>query len=250
MSISIKNLFILILLLPAFHGTAQEDARINAWLAEADGFISENKLDDALAKTQDAIGIAPSNLPAIQKRINIYFLMNNEKESVRYVDEAIREYPDVAEFHYLRGVINNERGKYIRALDDFNQAINLQSSGNLYRYYLGRGVSHMNIMEYDQALADFTSSIEQNDTVASAYHSRAMVNYEIKDYPAAVEDFLKALTYSEGNSALYFNLGMSYYRLNEKEKACPYFHKSCTMGNTNACRMTLMECAKAIPVIP
>jgi tetratricopeptide (TPR) repeat protein len=77
-----------------------------------------------------------------------------------------------------------------------------------------------------------------------------MVNYELKDYSEAVEDFLKALTYSEGNSALYFNLGMSYYRLNEKGKACPHFHKSCTMGNTNACRMTLMECAKAIPVIP
>ena len=250
MNISIKQLFILFLLLPAFHGIAQEDARISALLAEADGFINENKLNDALVKIQDAIEITPSNLPALQKRINIYFLMNNEKESVRYVDEAIRKYPDVAEFHYLRGVINNERGKYIRALDDFNQAINLQSSGNLFRYYLGRGVSHMNLMEYDQALADFTSSIEQNDTVASAYHSRAMVNYEMKDYSAAVEDFLKALTYSEGNSALYFNLGMSYYRLNEKEKACPYFHKSCTMGNTNACRMTLMECAKAIPVIP
>ncbi|MBN1788932.1 MAG: tetratricopeptide repeat protein [Bacteroidales bacterium] len=250
MNISIKKLFILFLLLPAIHGIAQEDARINTLLAEADGFINENKLNDALVKVQDVIEMAPSNIPALQKRINIYFLMNNEKESVRYVDEAIRKYPEVGEFHYLRGIINNERGKYIRALDDFNQAINLHSSGNLFRYYLGRGVSHMNLLEYDQALADFTASIEQNDTVASAYHSRAMLNYEMKDYSAAVEDFLKALTYSEGNSALYFNLGMSYYRLNEKEKACPYFHKSCTMGNTNACRMTLMECAKAIPVIP
>jgi len=48
---------------------------------------------------------------------------------------------------------------------------------------------------------------------------------------------------------LYFNLGMSYYRLKEREKACPYFHKACTMGNTNACRMALMECAKAIPTV-
>jgi tetratricopeptide (TPR) repeat protein len=248
---SLRKLFVFgMLLLTAFHGMTQEDPRINAMLAEADGLITENKLAEALGKTQNAIELAPSNLQALQKRINIYFLMNDEKESIRYVDEAIKQYPDVTEFHYLRGIINNARGKYIRALDDFDQAIGLHPISNLYKYYLGRGVSHMNLLEYDLALADFTSSIEQNDTVAGAYHSRAMVNYEIKDYSAAIDDFLKALKHSEGNSALYFNLGMSYYRLSEKEKACPYFHKSCTLGNTNACRMTLMECAKAIPVIP
>ena len=246
-----KTLFALVIfLLPAFPGIAQEDARINTLLAEADSLIAGNKLTEAMTKTQKAIKLAPSSLEALQKRINIFFLMNNEKESVRYVDESIRKYPDIAEFHYLRGIINNAKGKYIRALDDFDQAIKLQPAGILYRCYLGRGVSHLNLLEYDQALADFTTSIEQNDTVASAYHSRAMVNYELHDYSAAVDDFLKALDHSEANSALYFNLGMSYYRLNEKAKACPYFHKACTLGNTNACRMTLMECAKAIPVIP
>lgn len=237
-------------LLPVCSLMAQDNAGIDALLAEADGFIAQKKLTEALSITQNAIDIAPSSVPALQKRINILFLMNNEKESVRYADEAIRSFPEVAEFYYLRGIINNSRGKYIKAVDDFNQAIDLRPADNLYRYYLGRGVSHFNLMEYDQALTDFTTSIEQNDTVASAYHSRALVNYEIRDYAAAVKDFLKALDHSEGNSALFFNLGMSYYRLSEKEKACPYFHKSCTLGNTNACRMTLMECAKAIPVVP
>ena len=56
-------------------------------------------------------------------------------------------------FYYLRGVINNSREKYARALDDFNQAIELKPSPNLYKFYLGRGVSHLNLMEYDQALS-------------------------------------------------------------------------------------------------
>jgi tetratricopeptide (TPR) repeat protein len=246
-----KRFFVLILLLlGVIKASSQEDASVNALLVETDMLISKNNLTEALSKVQQAVERAPDNQLLLQKRINIYYLLNDEKESVRYADEAIRKYPDVGEFYYLRGVINNSREKYIRALDDFNQAINLPATDNMYRYYLGRGVSHMNLMEYDQALADFTTSIEQNDTVASAYHSRAMVNYEIHDYAAAAVDFLKALELSEGNAALYFNLGMSYYRLSEKDKACPYFHKSCTLGNTNACRMTLMECAKSIPVIP
>jgi len=42
---------------------------------------------------------------------------------------------------------------------------------------------------------------------------------------------------------------MAYYRLEEMDKACPNLNKACSMGNVNACRMSLMECAKAIPTI-
>jgi len=219
-------------------------------LSEADELIIGNKLAEAMLKTEEALEISSQNLPALQKKINIYFLMNNIKDAMSSAEMAISSYPEVPEFYYLRGLINNARGKYIKAMDDFNYAINLQPEGNLYKYYLGRGVSHLNLLEYEQALNDFSTSIEQNDTIASTYHSRAMTNYELHDYAAAINDFLKALDYSEGNAVLYFNLGMSYYRLNEKDKACPYFHKACTMGNTNACRMALMECAKSIPSVP
>ena len=229
---------------------AQDEARISTLLGEADALIASNNLQGAMEKTTQALAISPDNTNALQKQINIYFLLEDEKESLSLADKAIRLHPEVPDFYYLRGIINNAREKYVRALDDFNNAINLQTSGNQYRYYLGRGVAHLNLLEYEQALADFTTSIELNDTVASAYHSRAMANYEMKDYAGAVSDFLKTLDYSEGNAALYFNLGMSYFRMEEKDKACPYFHKSCTLGNTNACRMALMECAKFIPAVP
>jgi tetratricopeptide (TPR) repeat protein len=249
-SMRFAGLLLLLLLVPVKISVAQDDARIKALLAEADALITSNNLRGALEKTGAVLAMSPDNIMALQKQINIYFLLDDDKESMRLADRAISLYPETPDFYYLRGIIHNAKEKYIRALDDFNNAINRETSGNQYRYYLGRGVAHLNLLEYDQAQADFTTSIELNDTVASAYHSRAMVNYELKDYAAAVNDFIKTLNYSEGNSALYFNLGMSYFRLEEKDKACPYFHKSCTMGNTNACRMAMMECAKFIPSIP
>jgi tetratricopeptide (TPR) repeat protein len=215
---------------------AQDEARISTLLGEADALIASNNLQGAMEKTTQALAISPDNTNALQKQINIYFLLEDEKESLSLADKAIRLHPEVPDFYYLRGIINNRKNE---ALDDFNNAINLQTSGNQYRYYLGRGVAHLNLLEYEQALADFTTSIELNDTVASAYHSRAMANYEMKDYAGAVSDFLKTLDYSEGNAALYFNLGMSYFRMEEKDKACP-FHKS-VPGYTNACRMALID---------
>jgi tetratricopeptide (TPR) repeat protein len=229
---------------------AQDNAKVQTLLAEADACISKNELTGALGKTREALQISPESIPVLQKQINILFLMKDDKEAMKETEAAISRYPDEPDFYYMKGVIYNYRAKYERALGNFDRAIELKSSPNLYKFYLGRGVSHLNLMEYDLAISDFSSTIEMNDTVAGAYHGRAMVNYELHDYSAAVSDFLKTLDFSKGNSALYFNLGMSYYRLDEKSNACPYFHKACTLGNTNACRMALMECAKAIPTLP
>jgi tetratricopeptide (TPR) repeat protein len=242
-------LFVLITLWPAVMH-AQDNSKVQSLLTEADACISKNELTEALGKTREALQISPENIPVLQKQISILFLMKDDKEAMKETEDAISKYPEEPDFYYLRGVIYNSREKYERALDNFDHAIGLKSSPNLYKFYLGRGISHLNMMEYELAMSDFTSTIEMNDTVAGAYHGRAMVNYELHDYSSAVSDFLKTLDYSNGNSALYFNLGMSYYRLDEKSNACPYFHKACTLGNTNACRMALMECAKAIPTLP
>ncbi len=244
------SLLAIILLFPLPSAVAQNQPGADALLAEADVLIASAHLPEALAKTREAMNMTQDYHPAIQKEINILFLMNDEKESVKAVENAIDRYPDIAEYSYLRGIINNGRGKFLKALDDFSRAIDMKSAGILYKCYLGRGVSYYNLLEYDEALDDLNASIQQNDTVASAYYSRAMVYYEIKDYAAAVNDFQKSLQFSEGNAALYFNLGMAFYRLKEMDKACPNFNKSCSMGNINACRMSLMECAKAIPKAP
>lgn len=229
---------------------SQESEILNKLVTEADVLLSANKHTEALAKTKEALKIKSDFHPALQKQINILFLMNDEKESVRVVDNAIELYPGNPGYHYLRGLINNGRERYSKALDDFTQAIDLNPGQDmLYRCYLGRGVSYMNLLEYENALSDLNASIGENDTVAGAYYSRGMVNYELREYESAVADFQKILEFSEGNAALYFNLGMAYFRMND-DKACQNLNKACTMGNTNACRMSLMECAKAIPAVP
>ncbi len=244
------SLFVFLILFTGSSVVAQGQPKADALLAEADALIASAKLPEALAKTREALNLTQNYHPALQKEINILFLMNDEKESVNAVEEAIDKYPDVPAYYYLRGIINNSRGKFSKALNDFSDAIEMKPADILYKCYLGRGVSYYYLLEYDEALEDLTASIQENDTVASAYYSRAMVYYETKDYAAAVNDFQKSLEFSEGNDALYFNLGMAYYRLKEMDKACPNFNKSCSMGNINACRMSLMECAKAIPKVP
>jgi tetratricopeptide (TPR) repeat protein len=230
-------------------GIPQTSVRITRLLTEADSLISCNLLQEALAKTEEALSISESNKEAQKHRINIYYLMQNDKEALRYADDAIKKYPHDPDFLYLRGIINNSSGRYGKALDDFTAVLESGKNNEPYKVYLNRGISYQYLQEYESAMTDFTKAIELNDTSASVYQGRAMLYYEMKDYSAAVNDFNKVLELGQENAAILFNLGMSYFRLEQKDKACPLLQKSCTLGNKNACRMSLMECVKAIPEV-
>jgi tetratricopeptide (TPR) repeat protein len=230
-------------------GIPQTSARISLLLAEADSLITGNRLQEALTKTEEALSVSGSNKTAQQYRINIYYLMQNDKEALRYADDAVKKYPQDPDFLYLRGIINNSAGRYGKALDDFTIALESAKREELYKIYLNRGVANHYLMDYESAMSDFSRAIELNDTAASVYQGRAMLHYEMKDYTAAVDDFNKVLELGQENAAILFNLGMSYFRLEQKEKACPLLQKSCSLGNKNACRMSLMECVKAIPEV-
>jgi len=250
--VSIKKILLFIsfaFLFILFRAGAQQDPRIEILLGEADVLIGEKQLDAALEKVGEALRIDVLNTEAVIRQINIYYLLNDDKEAMRLADLAIEADPSEPGFYYLRGIINNMREKYAKAIDDFDESARNAPQDISYKIYLGRGISYMNLLEYDDAMADLTKSISLNDTNASAYHTRAMLNYELKEYQAAINDFIKALDYSEGTSVLYYNLGMSYFRLEQQTEACPYFQKSCSMGNNNACKMILMECAREIPDI-
>jgi len=81
--------------------------------------------------------------------------MQNNKEALRYADEAVKREPQDPDFLYLRGIINNSIGKYGKALDDFTDALESARNEELYKLYLNRGVAYFNVLEYESAMSDF-----------------------------------------------------------------------------------------------
>ncbi len=238
---------ILIIFFVNLEALTQDNPRINILLQEADAELEKSNFSEALRKVENALVLSPGNVMALEKRVNIYYQMNEIKEASKCVNEAIIEFPAESELYYLRGLINISRKKYYKAINDFNKIFELEQPVDFYKVYLNRAVANTNLQEYELAIEDLTKSIELNSTNASAYHSRGMVYYELKDYNLAVNDFKQAINLSHDNPVTFFNLGMSYYRLEDKESACPYFHKACSLGDKNACRMAFMECAKNLP---
>lgn len=221
---------------------AQSNPAVSSALNNADEDINRSDYNAALSKIDSVLRISPDNIEALKKRIDVYLLQEDFKGAGDYIDAAIKAHPDVMDFYFYRGVMNMHKGKYEKAIDDFDKVLSSDKFADMYKVYLNRGVARENLLRYELAMEDFNRAIELNSTDGNVYHSRAMLNYEQKDYEEAVKDFQKSLELSGDNPITLYNLGMTYYRLNDLSNACLYFHRACSMKNKNACRMVMMNC--------
>jgi tetratricopeptide (TPR) repeat protein len=202
----------------------------------------------ALVTLEDLLVKDPANLDAQELKINILVQQEREKEALRDVEEYIRMYPGKAEFLYLRAVLNMQKEKYARAIEDFNTALQLDMKPELTtKIYLNRGTAHFRNQDFDQAENDFNEVIALDPKNAAAYHGRGMVKYELNQYEEAITEFQKALKIEKDNPITHYNIAMSYFRMKETEKACYHFNESCVLGHRNACRLLMMECDIKLP---
>jgi tetratricopeptide (TPR) repeat protein len=213
----------------------------------ADQYVSSGNYNEALVIYKDILFSNPEYLDVQEKKLNTLMLADRQKEASKDIDDLIRMYPQNAGYYYLRAIIGLKNEKYVKAVEDFDKAIQLDMPKNyLYKVYLNRGMSHFYLQDFDLAESDFKSVIELDPQIAAAYHGLGMVKYEQKEYEEAVTEFQKSLKYDEKNSITHFNMAMSYFRLEEKDNACYHFNRACALGNRNACRLLMMECAQEI----
>jgi tetratricopeptide (TPR) repeat protein len=211
--------------------------------------LAQQKYSDALPEFNKALEVNPKNSEAFRGMVFCIYYAGKEKEAFEMVDAAITKDPQSSINYYIKGVLNNNKGKYSRAIENFDKALSLTAGINEFNIYLNRGVSYLEMEETDAALKDISKAIDLGPNNASAYHSRGRIYYATKQYSEAVKDFSRSVEINPNNDAAYYNLGMTYFRLEDTKNACENFHKSCSLGNKNACKMIIMNCTGSTPQV-
>jgi len=267
--------FFIVIILSVQYVMAQTNEEVLSLMIESKVYFDRKKYSDAYIKINEAIELDKTNPELFFQRAEINFaikkyekafedydkalklksdysdaqngkilslnFMGRTKEALEMADKAIDDNPADPTYHYSRGIIQSERGKYAKAIDDFDKALSLGDK-NEFRNFLYRGVAKLNLQEFDAAHEDLNMAIEIDSKNASAYYSRGRVYYEQKEFENAIKDFETSLDFNPENEVAYYNLGMAYYRLENNENACKYFHESCGMGYSLACKMIILEC--------
>jgi len=205
--------------------------------------LEGKEFNEAINLFSQVLNQEPRDTAALSGIIRASLLSNNLKGAQKHIESAISYYPSNPEFYLREGILNNLKGDYAKAIISFDKGIGYSSQSINIQLYINRGVANMQSENYEGAVQDFTDALEDNPRNSSALNYRAFANYRLGMYEEAVADYNKAIDLNPDDAMAYYNRGMAHLRAGEKTKACPDFHKACSMGNKNACRMIMTECA-------
>ncbi len=143
--------------------------------------------------------------------ILVFFLLSRgelakwEKE-ISLWNDCIEKYPKRIPHPYLgRGMLYESQAKLFDAINDYSEAIGIDSS--YYFGYYNRGNVYYDLKKYDEAIRDFTKAISLNPKYLNSYVNRGLCYLEVGDYSKAERDFSFALSLDSTQADVWFFLG-------------------------------------------
>ena len=99
---------------------------------------------------------------------------------------ALEYNKDEFRIYDVRGMVNLELKEYEEAIEDFTNSLNLLQSSISYYY---RGLAYYELKDFDNAIKDFTKSIELDPDDLKVYQNRGDAYCNLGNYDEAIKDF-------------------------------------------------------------
>ena len=110
--------------------------------------------------------------------------------AIQDFDQAIQIDPNFASAFYNRGLAYYRKGLFDRAIQDYDQAIRLDA--NYATAFVNRGVVYARKGQHNRAIQDFDEAIRLNPNSGLAFYDRGMALRALGQQSAATRDFAKA----------------------------------------------------------
>ncbi len=198
----------------------------------------------AIADFEKVLKEQPGDTSALSGIIKAYLLSEDLKNAETYIIIASDKYPSTPEYILRKGILNNMKGEFDRAIENFDQALSNNPSGLLLvQIYLNRASSYIRLENYGKAVTDYNTAIDLSPRNPNIYNLRGFAHYKMGNFAEAISDFTNTLDLDPKNASAFYNRGMARLKSNDRPKSCFDFHKACTLGYINACKMVMAECA-------
>ena len=153
------------------------------------------------------------------------------QEALEDLNNAIDLDPNYADSYNRRGAIRDELGDKNGALEDYNNAIALDS--NYAKPYYNRGRIRRLSGDIQGAIADFNKVIEVEPGFTDAYVLRGLVRYTSSDKSGSIEDFTKTIELDPKHANAYLYRGIARTDLGDKENSSADYNKAIELDPKN-----------------
>jgi tetratricopeptide (TPR) repeat protein len=135
----------------------------------------------------------------------------NCRRKIYYFTKAIELESSLLPAYINRGVCYDELLQYDKAIADYTTALHIDPLYPL--AFNHRGMSYAQIKKTEDALSDFNRALELDPHFVQAYINRATLFMQREEYNQAIADFNKAVKREPDNAALYNRRGICFWKV-------------------------------------
>ena len=160
---------------------------------------------------------------------------DEKKDYIRAIQDfsqAIRLDPNYAIAYNNRGNAYRDKQDFDAAILDYSQAIRLDPSYVI--AFNNRGNAYRDKQDFDRAIQDYSQAIRLNPKYAIAYNNRGYAYFEKKNYDRAVQDFSQAIRLDPNYAVAFNNRGNAYLSKNDYSRAIEDYRQTLQLDPKNA----------------
>ena len=178
--------------------------------------------------------------------LGIFFLISTYtrskvwENSLSLWNDVIGNYQTIPIAYNNRGMALEAGNKMDEALADYTKTIELQPDFAL--PYNNRGNILMNRQKNELALLDYNKAIELDPGLSQPYNGRGVLLMREKKFDLAVTDYRKAIQLKPNYPEVYYNLALCEFNSGKKEDACRDMQKAASLGIQQANEMLNQYC--------
>lgn len=180
--------------------------------------ISDDQKLAACTRIIDSGRESSENLAkAFLKRGNAYSAKRDFVRAIQDYDQAISAKPDYASAFNNRGIVYYEMHYFNRAIADFDQAIRLNP--NLAEAFYNRGLSYSEIGDLARAIKDYDEAIRLRPDYVDAFIGRGLAYSAMGDQFRAIQNYDQVIRLKPDYGEAYAKRGRAYLRLEQIDRA-------------------------------
>ncbi len=224
---SIKILYSIIFLTILSCGTSEDK-----WIEEAKSRLNQENYTEAKSAIEQALKLNNESSEAHNLLGVIAYKLEDIELSYQEYKKAVDL--DASNINAQLNLANmelekNNWGEAKKILDFL-----LLNDQNQSEVYLKRGISFAGLKKVDEAIKDFSKSIEMDSTNFDAHYNRGNIYFQQEKFSLAIEDFENCVQLEDKSGKAFYALGLSYFRNNEIEKSCLALKQARQVGYEDA----------------
>ncbi|SEQ05235.1 tetratricopeptide repeat protein [Flavobacterium urocaniciphilum] len=189
----------------------------NVYLRRGEIFFDKELFDKALSDFLIADKLNPNYNHTVNLLALTHYFKKNYKEALIGFNKVVEKDELFYKVYENRANVYCALGEYLKAIKDYDKAIELNPSGDVYN---NRAYSKYLANDLNGALKDYENAILLNPKNEKYFHDRGMIYNKLGKLNEALEDYTKAISINPKLKEAYINRAVVKYKLKDLDGAC------------------------------